>query len=157
MVGVLVTDTLGRPWRVGQTDAAIGAAGVVVAEDLSGRPDAHGRVMEVTLRALADEIAAAADLVKGKIDGVPVAVVRGLGHLVTDGRRTRARRRCCASRAEDWFRYGHAEAARAALGLDPETLDAAGVAGAADLARIGARAAGASGGGGLAAPGRAIR
>ncbi len=126
LVGVLVTDTLGRPWRLGQTDAAIGAAGLLVAEDLSGRPDAHGRVMEVTLRALADEIAAAADLVKGKVDGVPVAVVRGLGHLVTadDGPGAGALLR---DADEDWFRYGHAEAARAALGLDPETLAAAGV------------------------------
>lgn len=125
-VGVLVTDTLGRPWRVGQTDAAIGAAGVVVAQDLSGRPDAHGRLMEVTLRALADEIAAAGDLVKGKTDGVPVALVRGLGHLVTDqdGAGAAALLRPWA---EDWFRYGHAEAARAALGVPPEALDAAGV------------------------------
>jgi coenzyme F420-0:L-glutamate ligase/coenzyme F420-1:gamma-L-glutamate ligase len=117
-VGVIVTDTLGRPWRIGQVDTAIGAAGVVVGQDLAGLPDAHGRRMEVTHRALADEIAAAADLVKGKVDGVPVALVRGLAALVTDadgdGAASLLRRR-----GEDWFRYGHAEAARAALGVSP--------------------------------------
>lgn len=118
-LGVLVTDTLGRPWRIGQTDAAIGAAGVRVVDDLTGRPDAHGRVMEVTVRALADELAAAADLVKNKTDGVPLAVVRGLAHLVTedDGPGAAALLR---GASEDWFRFGHAEAARAALGVLPE-------------------------------------
>jgi len=118
-IGVLLTDTLGRPWRVGQTDAAIGAAGVRVVDDLTGRPDAQGRVMEVTVRALADELAAAADLVKNKTDGVPLAVVRGLAPLVTphDGPGAAALLR---GAAEDWFRFGHAEAARAALGVLPE-------------------------------------
>lgn len=118
-LGVLVTDTLGRPWRIGQTDTAIGAAGVVVAEDLTGRPDALGRLMEVTVRALADEIAAAADLVKNKTDGVPLALVRGLAHLVTDGDGPGAAA-LLRGEGEDWFRFGHAEAARTALGLLPE-------------------------------------
>lgn len=81
-VGVIVTDTLGRPWRVGQTDVAIGAAGVVVVDDLRGTADTSGVTMSVTMPCLADEIAAASDLVKGKTGGRPIAVVRGLGHLV---------------------------------------------------------------------------
>jgi coenzyme F420-0:L-glutamate ligase/coenzyme F420-1:gamma-L-glutamate ligase len=81
-VGVIVTDTLGRPWRVGQTDVAIGAAGVVVIDDLRGKADASGVTMSVTMPCLADEIAAASDLVKGKTAGRPIAVVSGLGHLV---------------------------------------------------------------------------
>ncbi|MBX3193759.1 MAG: coenzyme F420-0:L-glutamate ligase [Microbacteriaceae bacterium] len=81
-VGVVLTDTLGRPWREGQTDAAIGAAGVRVLDDLRGTTDASGRTLDVTAPAVADEIAAAADLVKGKTSGMPVAIVRGLAHLV---------------------------------------------------------------------------
>ena len=81
-VGVIVTDTLGRPWRDGLTDCAIGVAGVTVLDDLRGLPDAQGREMEATVIAVADEVAAAADLVKGKSGGVPVALVRGLAHRV---------------------------------------------------------------------------
>lgn len=83
-VGLIITDTLGRPWRDGLTDCAIGVAGVTVIDDLRGRPDSGGRPMEATVIAIADEIAAAADLVKGKANGVPVAVVRGMGGHVTD-------------------------------------------------------------------------
>lgn len=82
-LGVIVTDTLGRPWRDGLTDCAIGVAGVTVLDDLRGLPDAQGREMEATVIAVADEIASAADLVKGKSGGVPVALVRGLAHRVT--------------------------------------------------------------------------
>lgn len=81
-VGVIITDTLGRPWRLGQTDIAIGAAGLHVLDDLRGTTDAGGRRLDATVTAVADEIAAAADLVKGKSAGTPVAVVSGLGHLV---------------------------------------------------------------------------
>ncbi|MFD7923625.1 coenzyme F420-0:L-glutamate ligase [Streptomyces sp. NPDC059740] len=77
-VGVLVTDTFGRPWRNGLTDVAIGAAGVRVLDDLRGGTDAHGNPLSATVVATADELAAAADLVKGKAAGLPVAVVRGL-------------------------------------------------------------------------------
>jgi len=77
-VGVILSDTFGRPWRDGQTDVAIGAAGLHVVDDLRGSTDAQGRVLEVTVPAIADEIAGAADLVKGKSTGRPVAVVRGL-------------------------------------------------------------------------------
>jgi len=81
-VGVLVSDTLGRAWREGQTDHAIGAAGVHVFDDLRGGADAQGRPLLVTQPCVADELAAAADLVKGKTSGIPVAVVRGRGDLV---------------------------------------------------------------------------
>lgn len=83
-VGVVVSDTLGRPWRTGQTDVAIGAAGLTVVDDHRGRTDANGRLLEVTEIAVADEAAAAADLVKGKANSVPAAVVRGLERFVTD-------------------------------------------------------------------------
>lgn len=84
LVGVIITDTLGRPWREGQTDVAIGAGGMLVFNDLRGSVDAAGRPLTVTLTTVADEVAAAADLVKGKASGIPVAVVRGLGEFVTD-------------------------------------------------------------------------
>lgn len=83
-VGVIVSDTFGRPWRVGQTDVAIGAAGLRAVEDLRGSVDTHGNLMEATVNAVADEIAGAGELVKGKTGGVPVAVVSGLGDLVTE-------------------------------------------------------------------------
>jgi coenzyme F420-0:L-glutamate ligase/coenzyme F420-1:gamma-L-glutamate ligase len=82
-VGVIVSDTLGRPWRNGLTDAAIGIAGLPPLDDLRGRGDAYGNRLDATITAIADEIAAAAELVKGKLAGVPVAVVRGLNQLVT--------------------------------------------------------------------------
>jgi coenzyme F420-0:L-glutamate ligase/coenzyme F420-1:gamma-L-glutamate ligase len=82
IVGVLVSDTLGRAWREGQTDSAIGAGGVHVFEDLRGQTDAEGRPLVVTMPCVADEIAAAADLVKGKASRRPVAVVRGRADLV---------------------------------------------------------------------------
>lgn len=81
-VGVVVSDTFGRPWRLGLTDQAIGVAGLAPLEDVRGRRDAHGNTLEVTVTAVADEVAAAADLVKGKLAGLPVAVVRGLDRRV---------------------------------------------------------------------------
>ena len=83
-LAVIITDTMGRPWRAGQTDAAIGAAGITPLRDHRGQPDTFGNVLEVTIAAVADEIAAAADLVKQKTTGVPAAIVRGLAGLVTD-------------------------------------------------------------------------
>ena len=83
-LGVVVSDTAGRPWREGQTDQAIGAAGVRPIEAYAGRTDPYGNELAVTAMALADELAAAADLAKAKLAGRPVAVVRGLGHLVED-------------------------------------------------------------------------
>jgi coenzyme F420-0:L-glutamate ligase/coenzyme F420-1:gamma-L-glutamate ligase len=117
-LGVIVSDTAGRAWRDGQVDLAIGAAGLRVTDDLRGDVDRFGNPLEVTVRALADELASAADLVKGKLDGVPVAVVRGLAALVTpdDGPGAHALLR---SRATDWFALGHVEAVRSALGVPP--------------------------------------
>lgn len=110
-IGVIVTDTMGRPWRVGQTDAAIGAAGVQLADDLRGGVDANGRPLNVTVTVVADELAAAADLVKGKASRLPVAVARGLARLVTGldapGARTLAR-----LGEDDMFRFGSSEAYR---------------------------------------------
>jgi len=76
-VGVIVSDTFGRPWRKGVTDVAIGVAGIAGVLDLRGTPDALGRVMQVTEIAVADELACAAELVMGKSNGIPVGVVRG--------------------------------------------------------------------------------
>jgi coenzyme F420-0:L-glutamate ligase / coenzyme F420-1:gamma-L-glutamate ligase len=77
-VGIVITDTMGRAWRNGQTDTAIGAAGLAILHGYGGSHDVHGNELVVTEIAVADEIAAAADLVKGKLTGIPVAVVRGL-------------------------------------------------------------------------------
>lgn len=77
-VGVIVSDTFGRPWRKGLTDVAIGVAGFAGVVDLRGTPDSLGRIMQVTEVAVADEVASAAELVMGKSSGIPVAVVRGL-------------------------------------------------------------------------------
>ncbi len=108
-VGVVVSDTAGRPWRQGQTDIAIGAAGVRVLDDLRGSTDTHGRPLQVSMAAVADEIAAAAELVKGKATGRPVAVVRGLAHVVTveDGPGARVLVR---TGPDDMFAEGTAEA-----------------------------------------------
>lgn len=81
-VGVVVTDTAGRAWRDGQTDIAIGAAGLVVAESFAGQSDAHGNDLVVTLPAVADEIAGAAELVQGKLGHRPTALLRGRADLV---------------------------------------------------------------------------
>lgn len=107
--GVLLTDTTGRPWRYGVADVAVGAAGVRLLDDLRGNVDPYGNPLEMTVVAVADEIAAAADLVKGKTRGRPVAVVRGLAHVALDddgpGARTLNR-----IGADDMFPLGTAEA-----------------------------------------------
>ncbi|MEV6840767.1 coenzyme F420-0:L-glutamate ligase [Streptomyces sp. NPDC051133] len=131
-VGVVVTDTFGRPWRAGLTDVAIGAAGVRVLDDLRGGTDAYGNPLSATVVATADELAGAGDLVKGKAQGRPVAVLRGLPHVVdggtsvtgpngaagpdgeagegTDGARALVR-----SARDDMFRLGTSEAIREAV------------------------------------------
>ena len=109
-VAVVVSDTLGRPWRVGQTDAAIGVAGLTAVTDPRGQSDAYGNEISVTRVAVADEIAAAADLVKGKLSGIPAAIVRGLavdGKLPDDGNGSRELIR---GADDDLFRMGTAEA-----------------------------------------------
>ena len=107
-IGVVITDTMGRPWRAGQTDNAIGAAGVRPVRDYRGEADTFGNILEVTVAAVADEIAAAADLVKGKSRGVPVAVVRGLDGLVTEQDGPGARE-LIRPAEEDMFRFGSAD------------------------------------------------
>ncbi len=115
-VGVVVTDTFGRPWRNGLTDVAIGAAGVRVLDDLRGGTDAHGNPLSATVVATADELASAGDLVKGKAEGLPVAVVRGLAHLVGDGDgEGDGARVLVRSPADDMFRLGTSEAVREAV------------------------------------------
>jgi coenzyme F420-0:L-glutamate ligase/coenzyme F420-1:gamma-L-glutamate ligase len=108
-VAVVVTDTFGRPWREGLTDAAIGAAGLAVLDDHRGRTDRFGHALEMTVVAIADEVAAAGDLVKGKLSESPVALVRGLASHVIDedgpGARALVRRP-----EDDLFRLGTAEA-----------------------------------------------
>jgi coenzyme F420-0:L-glutamate ligase len=119
---VIVTDTAGRAWRVGQTDIAIGAAGIDPLLDLRGRPDADGRLLTVTTPAVGDEIASLGDLVKGKATGRPAAVVRGLAPLVlptgSDGPGAVALVREAQS---DLFGLGAREAARVAALRDDET------------------------------------
>lgn len=108
-VGVVISDTLGRAWRLGQTDIAIGAAGLRVLDDLRGTTDAGGRRLDATIIAVADELAGAADLVKGKATGMPVAVIRGRGDLVGDLDEPGARSIVRPS-GEDLFRLGADEA-----------------------------------------------
>ncbi|MCP3768968.1 MULTISPECIES: coenzyme F420-0:L-glutamate ligase [unclassified Streptomyces] len=115
-VGVLVTDTFGRPWRTGLTDVAIGAAGVHVLDDLRGGTDAYGNPLSATVVATADELAAAGDLVKGKAAGLPVAVVRGLSALVAaDGEHGEGARAMVRDSRDDMFRLGTSEAVRQAV------------------------------------------
>ncbi len=84
-LAVIVSDSFGRPWRWGITDVALGVAGLHPLEDLRGSPDADGRVMQSTVRAVADEIASAAELALGKTAGRPVALVRGANPPLGDG------------------------------------------------------------------------
>ncbi len=107
-VAVIISDTLGRAWRTGQTDTAIGVAGLLPLRDHRGEADTFGNLLEVTVAAVADEIAAAADLVKAKTTQIPVAIARGLPELVTaaDGPGAAALIRPAA---EDMFRLGTGE------------------------------------------------
>lgn len=116
-VGVVVTDTFGRPWRNGLTDVAIGAAGVRVLDDLRGGTDTYGNPLSATIVATADELAAVGDLVKGKAEGLPVAVVRGLPHLVSGDDDSPGARALVRSAADDMFRLGTSEAVREAVTL----------------------------------------
>jgi coenzyme F420-0:L-glutamate ligase / coenzyme F420-1:gamma-L-glutamate ligase len=111
-VGVVVTDTFGRPWRLGQTDVALGAAGAPVLRDERGSTDLHGRLLDVTIAAVADELAGAADLVRTKDSGAPFVLVRGLPDTLT--REGRAQDLVRPS-DEDLFRHGGPTAAEAAV------------------------------------------
>ena len=101
-LGVIISDTFGRTWRRGVTDVAIGCAGIAAVVDLRGTNDALGREMQVTEVAIADEIAAAAELVMGKSTGIPVAVVRGLD--ASWFRRSSIKDEMIRAPAEDLFR-----------------------------------------------------
>jgi coenzyme F420-0:L-glutamate ligase/coenzyme F420-1:gamma-L-glutamate ligase len=100
---VVIADSFGRAWRLGQAEVAIGCAGLAPLDDWRGRNDSSGRELSATVIAIADEVAAAADLVRSKDSGVPAAVVRGLDHHVTaeDGPGAAALRR---APTEDLFR-----------------------------------------------------
>jgi coenzyme F420-0:L-glutamate ligase / coenzyme F420-1:gamma-L-glutamate ligase len=126
-VGVVVTDTAGRAWREGQTDIAIGAAGLVVLESFAGRVDEHGNELAVTAPAVADEIASAAELAQGKLGGRPFAVVRGRADLVLppDDHGTGARALIRPDGA-DLFGYGAREAVIRAAGLAAADMPAFG-------------------------------
>lgn len=101
-LGVVIADSFGRPWRLGQTDVAIGCAGLQPLDDWRGRRDAQGRELAATAVAVADQIAAAADLARDKISGTPAIIARGLGlELGADGDGARALQRVAE---EDLFR-----------------------------------------------------
>jgi len=102
-IGVVIADSFGRAWRLGQAEVAIGCAGLTPLDDWRGRADAHGRELEATQIAIADEAAAAADLVRSKNSRVPAVIIRGLSRFVTseDGPGAGALRR---PRQEDLFR-----------------------------------------------------
>ncbi|WP_418058234.1 coenzyme F420-0:L-glutamate ligase [Pimelobacter simplex] len=120
-VGVVVTDTAGRTWREGQTDIAIGAAGIQVLESFAGRVDAHGNELAVTAPAVADEIASAVELAQGKLGARPCAVVRGRADLVLppgeDGPGARVLIRADGA---DLFGYGAREAVIQAVAGNPD-------------------------------------
>ncbi len=120
-VGVVVTDTAGRAWRTGQTDIAIGAAGIVVLDSHAGRTDGYGNELAVTAPALADELAGAAELAQGKLAGRPFALVRGRADIVLppghDGPGATALVR---DEGADLFGYGAREAVVRALTGDPD-------------------------------------
>lgn len=118
-IAVLVTDTFGRPWRNGQVDQAIGSAGLLTLVDYRGRPDSHGVEMSATVTAVADELAAAAELASGKTAGIPVVVIRGLDHLLATDTRSSDQtgetpdagvRALVRPPEDDLFRLGTAEA-----------------------------------------------
>ena len=135
-VAVVVTDTAGRAWREGQTDIAIGAAGLAVLDDHAGRVDAHGNPLAVTAPAVADEVAGMAELASGKLGGRPFAVVRGLAdHVLPRGDDGPGAVALVRPEAGDLFGFGAREAVvRALLGEDADRVGFGAAASAAELA-----------------------
>jgi coenzyme F420-0:L-glutamate ligase/coenzyme F420-1:gamma-L-glutamate ligase len=116
-VAVLVTDTAGRAWRTGQTELAIGVAGIQPLEDFAGSTDTYGNPLVVTSPAVADELASLAELVTGKLGGRPVSVVRGLAERVLPvGEHGPGARVLLRPRSQDMFALGAREAVVAAVG-----------------------------------------
>jgi coenzyme F420-0:L-glutamate ligase/coenzyme F420-1:gamma-L-glutamate ligase len=126
-VAVLITDTAGRAWRNGQTDITIGAAGINVLESLAGAVDGYGNPLAVTEPAIGDELAGAADLVKGKLSGRPVAIVRGLAdRVLAPGDHGSGARAALRPRSMDMFALGSREAVVAAVaGRDSDCFGSA--------------------------------
>lgn len=116
-IGVILTDTSSRIWRRGVGDIALGCAGVASLQDLRGTADAGGRTLSLTVRDLADELAAAADLVKGKASAVPAALVRGVSGALSPAVPAGALNRLPP---EDWFARPSLESVWQALGLPQE-------------------------------------
>jgi coenzyme F420-0:L-glutamate ligase/coenzyme F420-1:gamma-L-glutamate ligase len=127
-VAVILTDTAGRAWRTGQTDLAVGVAGIEPLDDLAGSTDSYGNRLEVTAPAVADELAAVAELVTGKLGGRPISVVRGLaGRVLPAGVDGPGARALLRPRAEDMFALGAREAVVAAVrGRDADCFGAPG-------------------------------
>ena len=125
-VAVLVSDTFGRAWRAGQTDVAIGAAGLEVLDDHGGRADAFGNPLVVTAPAVADQLTGAAELAQGKTTGVPAAVVRGLAvRVLPPGEHGPGAAALVRDEATDMFGLGAREAVTAALTGDATGFGAA--------------------------------
>jgi coenzyme F420-0:L-glutamate ligase/coenzyme F420-1:gamma-L-glutamate ligase len=128
-VAVIISDTMGRPWRDGVVDTAIGAAGLDVVWDLRGEHDAVGHLLEATIIAVADELASAADLVKGKVTDTPAAVIRGFPYRPDAS--GRGAKPLIRNASEDMFRLGTREAMAAVVAtsapIDPGTPGAEGV------------------------------
>lgn len=135
-VAVVITDTAGRAWREGQTDIAIGAAGLTVLDDHAGRVDPHGNPLAVTAPAVADEIAGMAELASGKLGGRPFAVVRGCaGFVLPAGQDGPGAGALVRPEAGDLFGYGAREAVvRAVLGRERDRVGFGALASAEELA-----------------------
>jgi coenzyme F420-0:L-glutamate ligase/coenzyme F420-1:gamma-L-glutamate ligase len=124
-VGVVVSDTFGRPWRVGVTDVAVGVAGLRALEDLRGEIDPYGNELQLTVTCTVDEIAAAADLVKGKLEGVPIAIVRGLAVVLgAESADTQGILPVIRSAADDMFAFGTRDVLPARVDVRRFTADA---------------------------------
>ena len=115
-LGVIITDTAGRPWRQGQTDMAIGVAGINPLMSFSGEIDSYGNPLAVTAPAIADELASAAELATGKLGQAPIAIVRGLGeHVLPPGDDGPGAQALIRPREDDLFALGTREAVMAVL------------------------------------------